>query len=212
MDSKLGTVALSFATFILLALGAASPSQAQMMDSPQWTVDGRGGLTLPTGDVSDLAIESTGVALDIGVGYHLTPRFVVRADGGAEFFRGSFSNAPNIRFFHYNAGVEAELTRPDGGPLDVTVNVAGGFSKWDTERAVPVSGGTFSETYPTFNGGVQVGYDVAPNLNLFLSGQWYQQFTDEDETAPLAEISPDLDGGFSSASSLPISLGLRLKL
>lgn len=45
-----------------------------------------------------------------------------------------------------------------------------------------------------------------------MSGQWYQQFTDEEETARLAEVSPELTEGFSSASSVPLTVGFKFKL
>lgn len=211
MDSRWaswGTVSFAFVALVCVGVVTATNARAQMADerSP-WTVNAQGGLAIPTGDLADLPIESTGVGVGLGLAYRVSPRFAIRADAGAEFYGGSFAEAPSIRFFRYDAGLEAEVT-PPGSPLDVVVNVGGGFTKWDTERGVPTPSATFTETYPTVNGGLRVGYDVVAGVNLFARGQWYMQFTDEQETAPLAELSTDLSGGFGTASSAPISLGL----
>lgn len=215
MCSRLRTTALSLAGLAFLVLGGASPAAAQMAgESPQWTVDAQGGLAVPTGDVSDLPIEDTGPAFSLGVGYHLSPRFVVKGQGGAEVFTGDFDGAPDVRFLHYNAGLEVELTPPGESPLDVLANVGGGGTTWDTDALAGPGGGPseFTATYFTVNAGVKVGYAFASNASVFVGGEWYQQFTDEAETQRLVKVSPDLSEGFSSATSVPITLGLKFRL
>lgn len=215
MDNRLRTATLSLAAFAFLALGAAAPAPAQVMnDSPRWTVDASGGIGIPVGDVADLPIDDVGPAFNLGVGYFVSPRFAVTVDGGAEIYPGEFDVAPDVRFFHYNAGLEAQVTEPGASALDVTVNVAAGGTTWDTDGLTPPGGGAneFSSNYFTVNGGVHVGYAFADNVVAFADGQWYQQFTDEEETAQLADVSPDLQEGFSSASSVPLTVGLRFRL
>lgn len=214
MDDRLRAATLSLTALAFLAFGAAGPAQAQMMgDSPQWTVDARGGIAIPTGDVSDLPIDDTGPAVGLGVGYRLSSRFAITADGSAEFYTGEFDGAPSIRFLHYNGGLEADVTQAQSA-LDVTVNVGAGATTWDTDALTPPGGGDneFSATYFTVNGGLQVGYAFASNATFFASGQWYQQFADEEETARLAKISPDLNEGFDSASSVPLTAGFKFRL
>lgn len=213
MDSrwaKWGTVALAFTAFAYLGLATAPAVQAQMADQPSsWTVNAQGGVAIPTGDIADLPIDTPGVGVGLGLAYRLTPRFAIRADGGAEFYGGSFTDAPSIRFFRAGLGLDAEVT-PPGRALDVTVNVGGGLTKWDTERAVPTPSSAFTESYPTFNGGLRVGYDLGSGINAYARAEYYMQLTDEEETAPLADLSTDLTGGFGTASSIPVTLGLSL--
>lgn len=215
MRSRLRSYSVSLAAFAFLAVGAASPAQAQMAeDSPQWTVDARGGVAVPAGDLADLPLDDVAPALGLGVGYHLTPRIAIRADGAAEFYTGEQDFAPDVRFFHYNAGLEFDVIKPGQGPWDLTANVAGGGTTWDTDAGTGPGGGPgeFSETYFSVNGGLKVGYDVASYVNAYVGGQWYLQFTDEEETRVLAEVSPDLSEGFDSASSVPLYVGLKFKL
>lgn len=76
----------------------------------------------------------------------------------------------------------------------------------------PVTGNTvtdFSETYFTANGGLKVGYDVTPSVNVYAGGQWYLAFTDEEDTAVLSSLSPSEINAFDTASEIPIVLGVR---
>lgn len=204
----------------LLTLGTAAPGAAQGMDASKWTLDGRAGAALPTGEVADLNIDDLGFAGNLGVGYRVHPRVTVRADGGYEQFSGDAIGqvppgsalAPTLRLFHYTAGVEVELTPPEASRFDVTASVAGGATTWDTDEFT--SDGTrtdFSETYLTANGGLEVGYQVSRTATVFLGGQWYMQFTDETETQPLAGTA-GLSEGFDTASTVPLYAGIELTL
>lgn len=215
MDSRFRTATLSLAAFTFLALGAAAPAQAQTMgDAPDWTVDARGGIAIPMGDVADLPIEDTGPALGLGVGYYLSPRLAVRGEGSAELYTGDFNTAPDVRFVHYNLGLEAQVTEPGQSPFAVIVNLGAGATAWDTDALGGSGGGPeeFRATYFTVNGGLKLGYNFASNATVFVAGDWYQQFTDEEETQRLARVSPDLDQGFDSASSVPLTLGFKFGL
>lgn len=206
--------AASLGAALLFALGAAGTAQAQAVDAPKWTIDGRGGVALPTGDLADLALEDVGPSFGLGVGYHVHPRVAVRADGELSMFAGddvaAGGTGPDVSLLHYTAGVDVELTRPGAGPWDLTANVGAGATTWDTDEfIVDGTADELSETYPTANGGLRLGYDVTRNVNVFAGGQWYLQFADESETAPLAETA-GLTEGFDTASTMPIYAGLEL--
>lgn len=69
-----------------------------------------------------------------------------------------------------------------------------------------------SETYFTANGGLEASYGATEDVPLILGGQWYLQFTDEEDTRPLSQLSSELRGGFDSASTVPLYAGVDLKL
>ena len=176
----------------VLTLTTAAPATAQGMagESPRLTFDARGGMSVPTGSVSDLA--DVGPTFGLGVGYNVHPRVTIRADGDVEMLGGAELSggmtAPDVNLWHYNLGVEVELTPPAARRWDVTANLAGGATTWDTDEFAGATDG-FSETYFTGNGGLKFAYMVARNVNVFVGGQWYLQFTDEAETLPLAQTA-----------------------
>ena len=205
---------LALGAVALLALGTAAPGAAQGMDGSPWVVDGRAGASVPAGDMADLNIDDVGLNAGLGVGYRVHPRVTVRADGLFERFSGDSpagdALAPSLELYHYNAGVEVELTPPQTGRFDVTASVAGGATTWDTDEfTADGSQAELSETYLTASGGLEAGYRVTRTLNVFLGGQWYLQFTDEAETRGLAQTA-GLSEGFDTASTIPVYAGLEL--
>lgn len=69
----------------------------------------------------------------------------------------------------------------------------------------------FSETYFTANGGLRVGYDIGENLNVFVDGQAYLMFTDEEDTAVFEAFDPGIDA-FDTAWTIPVTAGLRIRI
>lgn len=195
------------------ALAATLVFSSSALAQGRWSFDGRGGIAVPVGDLSDVA--DVGPTFGVGIGYWFNDRVAVRVDGDLDLLSGKDSEGtgpagPDMNLWHYNAGVEVDLVRPTS-PWDFTLNVAGGLSTLDVDEFDV--GGTptdLSETYFTGNGGVQVGYDVSPNVNVFARGQWYLVFSDEDDTLPLAQIIGETDG-FDTLNSLPITVGVRIK-
>lgn len=217
---RVSTIAATAAGALLLA-GLADGAAAQAADQP-WVVEGRGGISVPAGDLAD--VFDVGPTFGGGVGYKVHPRVTLRVDGDVGILSGSdelatAAEAPDTRLWHYNGGVEVELTQPGASRWDVTANLAGGgttFSSDDFEPAVtnPVTGETvtdFSETYFTANGGLKIGYDVTPSVNVFAGGQWYLAFTDEEDTAVFSALSPSEIDAFDTASEIPITAGVRVK-
>lgn len=195
------------ATAIVAALAFASPALAQ----GQWSFDGRGGVAVPVGDLSDVA--DAGPTFGVGIGYWFSDRVAVRVDGDLDLLSGKDSEGtgpalPDMNLWHYNAGVEVNVVEPSS-PWDFTLNIGGGLSTLDVDgdEGTPTD---LSETYFTGNGGLLVGYDVSPNVNIFARGQWYLVFSDEEDTAPLADLIGET-GGFDTLNSLPITVGVRIK-
>lgn len=214
------TTVAAIATGLLLLIGAI-PGHAQGTDrgSP-WSIEARGGISVPTGDLADLPIDDVGPSVGGGLRYSLHPQIALRVDGDYETFSGEDAEggttaAPDVSFWHYNAGLEARLFDPGSSAWNVTANVGAGATTWDTD-AFSTPGGTtsdgLSETYFTANGGLEASYGASDDVRLILGGQWHLQFADEGDTRPLSQLSPELQDGFDSASTVPLYTGVELKL
>ena len=212
------TGSMTVLTVALLLAGLPADGFAQAVDEP-WIVDGRGGISVPAGDFADLA--DVGPSFGLGIGYRVHPRVTLRVDGDVGIFTGSElatgAEAPDMNLWHYNGGVEVELTPPDASRWDVTANLAAGattFSSDDFAQPLtnPATGEVvtdFSSTYFTANGGLKLGYDVSRNVAVYAGGQWYLAFTDEDDTAVFSALSPTEIEPFDTASEIPIVVGLK---
>ena len=111
---KLGGIVLG-AVALLTLLPAAADAQFVRYSPIFWSFDGRGGVTLPLGDFSDVA--DAGVGIGAGLAYFLNPRFALRLDGGADFLKAkdgatSGGPAPDIDQWRYFGGFEVHLVRP----------------------------------------------------------------------------------------------------
>lgn len=202
----------------LALLAGTNPAHGQADGSP-WSVEARGGITVPAGDLADLPIDDVGPSVGLGVRYHLDPQVALRVDGGYETFAGESRQggaaAPDVSLWHYDAGIEARLLEPGESPWNVAASAGAGATTWDTDAFTVPGGGSsggLSETYFTANGGLEASYSATDDVRLIFGGQWYLQFTDEQDTRPLSELSPELEGGFDSASTLPFYAGVELTL
>lgn len=211
--SKSSTGFALLATTLLLA--STSPADAQQVDGQRFSIEPRVGIAIPAGDLSDVADVGPGVG--IGFAYRLSNRLAVRIDGDVDILSGLDSSGtgpegPDATIYHYGAGLQYALLDPATNRWAIDVNLGAGASTFDVDDfsagGDPVD---FSETYFTANGGVQVGYDVTPTVNVFGRGQAFLMFTDEDDTAVFSAFSPDIDpAGFDTAWSIPLSVGVAI--
>lgn len=211
MRSSKSTMGLSLLATALL-LGNVDLASAQQAAEQRFSIQPRGGVAVPAGDLADVADVGPGVG--IGFVYRLTDRLSVRVDGDADIFsgvdsEGSGPEGPDVSVYHYGAGLELAVLDPVNR-WTVDVNLGAGASTFDVDEFA--AGGSvvdLTETYFTANGGLQVGYDVTPAVNVFARGQAYLMFTDEDDTALFSAISSEVDpAGFDTAWSIPLSVGV----
>lgn len=207
----------ALAVAAMIAVPGASRAQMQSTietdDERRFSFDAEGGLAIPATDLSEIA--DPGPTFGAGIGYALTDRFSLRADGDIALLEGKEIEdptpvLPDLNLYHYNAGVALDVAPPTS-PWEVAVNVAGGATTIDGEEIIedgPAE--TLSETYPAVNGGVSVGYDVTRNFNLYLGGQWYMTFADEEDTEAIADATGEEP--FDLLSSVPLVAGLEVKL
>ena len=204
--------------FPLLLVGAISTGGAQTV-----TLEGAGGIALPSGELSDLADGSA--SLQVAAAYPVHRRVLVRAVGSVDLLTGKEvdepgfgASTPDIELWSGGVGVEALVTPPDRNWFG-SVHVTGLVTSFNTEVfdapvVHPVSNelvGDFAETYVTAGIGVKVGYEIRSRLEAFVSGEWRTMFADEDDTVVFGELSPEVEA-FDSATWIPVTAGLRYAL
>lgn len=208
----------------LLAAGLALPRAAPAQDVGEtWTFDARGGVSVPAGDFDDLPFEDVNPTAGAGATYWFSPRFGVQVSGDWERYLGDDAEvasgvttegapgAPDMDIFHYGGGVVADLAS-GVSRWDLEVNVAGGGTSYVSDDFA-VDGGPsddFSQTYPSASGGIKLGYDLSRSVNVFLGGQAYVAFPDEDDTQRLARLSPRARP-FDTAWTFPFQAGVKIE-
>lgn len=204
-----GTVAMA----ALLVFGMVGSAEAQQ----GVTIEARGGIAIPTSDLSDLTDE--GPSFGVGVNFPLTNRISVRVDGDADLLSGKDASGtgpagPDINLYHYGAGLEFALVQPGASRWGIDVNVGAGATTFDSDE-FDVMGTMvdFSETYFTANGGLTLGYQVSERINVFVGGQAFIMFADEDDTAIFSAINSELDpAGFDNVVTIPLTAGFKIAL
>ncbi len=187
MNASSSTIlALAAALAIGITLPGAAIAQNAMM------LEARGGLNVPTFDITDAA--EAGGSFGLGVGYQVSPKLYLLADvdygrhGGASL-DGDISG-PDIDVAHIMAKVGYDAYTSPDGRFSVLVNAGAGAMTFDVD-----GGDRF--TYPAINVGAKLAYALAPQLAFVLSPQGDIAFTDEDEV------------GTSNSWVWPFAAGLR---
>ena len=178
----------------LMLLGIASTAQAQGAER-RVSIEARGGVNVPTFDISD-AVDA-GPSVGLGAGVRFAPKLWLMGDvdlgfhSGAELAGGGA--APDVRVYHYVAKLGYELLSDGQSPWSVIVNAGAGALTFD-------AGGAGSNTYPAINVGAKIGYRLSPRLSLLLSPQGDIAFTDDKEL------------GTNNSWVWPFTAGVRIRL
>lgn len=224
MNYRMRTLGAALTLVFALTLAAPAQVEAQVAERPL-SVDARGGIAVPTGDLADLV--DAGPSFGLGLAYRVHPRVSVRVDGDLDLYGGADfddpgavqSGAPDMKFLHFSGGLEYDVLRRDQGHWNVTVNGAGGMTVIDSDsfREGPVTNPetqeeeiAFLESYFTANGGLKVGYAVTPMATVYAGAQWYVSFADQEDTAVFRALSPSTVSAFEKAQTVPVTLGLRV--
>jgi hypothetical protein len=182
---------IAFSAALLLAMG--TPVAAQDADS-RFTLEARGGLNVPTFDVSD-AVDA-GPSFGLGVGAQISHRIWLLGDVDLGFHSGADFGGiegPDVKVFHYIGKIGYALVPEGASKWSVVVNAGGGAMTFD------VDGGA-SNTYPAINVGAKIAYRLSPRVSFLLSPQGDIAFADEDEL------------GSSTAWVWPFTAGVRIGL
>lgn len=196
----------------LLALPAAAQGQSV-------SVDARGGITVPTSDLSDFADPGPSVGVGLRVRAHRLVSVRVGGDldvlRGKEVQGGAVTETPDMEMWRYGGGLEFHVPTP--GTLELTVtSFAGGVAVntdvfqdvvFDPVTDEPV--GDFSETYFMASGGLRIEYALLPGVRAFADGRYQADFMDEEDTRIFTEMVPGTEP-LEEVYSIPLTAGLRI--
>lgn len=208
------------AGLVALALVAA-PSALSAQEAESFSAEARGGVAVPVSDMADVA--DLGPTVGLGLSYRVHPRVDATIVGELDVLSGLEASGdagatPDVELWRAMAGASVRVLRA-GSPVDVTAQVLGGLTSYNTEVFPEIvfgpdgAVGDFAETYPTVAGGLKAAYPVFSSMDvsgdLYVRGAWTMMFTDDEETAIFSEIRPGA-GGFEQGTTIPVTLGLEL--
>jgi hypothetical protein len=229
---KLGMVLGAVAVLALLPTRA--DAQFVRYSPVFWAVEGGGGITLPVGDLGDVA--DPGLTLGLAGSYFLNPRFALRVEGGLSFL-GAADGAqggvdPDLSLWSFTGGFEYHITDPTSSTF-FTFDLGAGGATFDTDvfsvngvvcdpRCSSSTGarstGNFDNTYFALNGGLQVGYNFAPHGQtgtpmgtIFIGADITLIFADEIDSSLISALYGQ-SAGFGTVYAIPITGGLRLNI
>lgn len=202
----------ALAALALIFVGV-QPASAQDGDYGQISIDPRAGVGFPVGDLAKT--HKAGFAGGLGIAYKFHPNIAVRGDFDLSVLDDESPQfgvvlAPTLTMVHFNGGIEFDFPAPDyqNFPLTFRWNLGAGGTSMSASRDFPDEVDVdFSGTYPALNSGVKVGYELKSNVEIFLGGQMYLTFADEEEMVELvkrAGIQP-----FGNVWSAPVTLGVK---
>lgn len=222
MNARKTTTALALAALIAWLPAEAEAQQGNVF------VEGRGGIGLGLGDVSELT--EPGPTFGVDIGYWLADRLALTVGGDATLFQGEDADpdggvaidVPDMRMIHYTAGLQVRAT-PRDNPFALRFGGGVGATTIDTDEfstaflaglplgVEPPEDGEFNTTALTFQGNLSVGYDVSPRFSIFAGTRPYVALTDREETQFFHEAVDAVDErGFDTAWDLPIHAGVKV--
>ncbi|HKK27345.1 MAG TPA: hypothetical protein VKB18_04630 [Gemmatimonadota bacterium] len=213
LQSRSFWTALLGAAFVALLL--PGPARAQVGTAVSvarnLSVEGRAGIGVPAGNLSDM--EDAGFSAGLGVSYRLADRIRVRADGDLETLLGKprptgLAAYPDLKLYHYGAGVDVELLRPILIPWRITAGVGAGATTFAfddlTSGGVTVS--PDKKTYLSTTGFARVGYSPMPLVDVFVQARAYLMFTSPED---FQAVGGDIG---DTTWSVPLQGGIALHL
>lgn len=209
-----------YATVMGLAAGAlfalAPQSASAQTNQSSFALDAGGGLVLPVGEFADYVEE--GYTLEAGASYWFNQRWAVRLHGAVDFFDTEGEEVqqeveiPDVNIWYVGAGLEFDLMNPANmSPWHIDLSAGGGAATVDTDSYESEPGvfqSNIQETYPYVFGGVEVGYELSPNLRLEVGAKTRVVFVDEEDMQPLVTLNSAADPT-DQFFTLPLTIGLR---
>lgn len=186
----------------------------------KFTVESAAGITLPASSLGDIADPGPNVGLQLG--YAVTRRLALNVIGDVDFLNGAGlsagAQAPDMRLWHYGAGLDASLLRPSGVARSpkrwsLRANIGVGATTFDSDKfSVGAQERSFNHTYFTTGGGLRLGYSVSSRLNTYISSRAYWMAMDKNHTEALAALDPDKVRAFDSGWTFPVTAGFSLRM
>lgn len=214
------TTTLTIAALSVLFLGLV-PATA-VAQTPVH-LDFRGGIAVPSGDMSDLMDSSA--TYTVGLDIPLASTVDLRFQGGSDLYKGKLiesgigegRDVANLTLTHGHAGVNVGVAEPvsSGFTFDLQGLVGASVASSERDAYSTGQGGAvivdLSTVYPSVVGGVSLGYQFSPRVSAFVGGQGFLIFSDEDETQAYTRLGEGDAQGMSSITSFPLTLGLQFE-
>ena len=192
---------------LALFVSTAVPLTAQ--EESRWSVEARGGSSIPAGDLDEVA--DAGALLGLGAGYGYSSRLQFRLDGDFEMLNEDLAGnvtLPRTYLWHLHAGLEVNATDPATSTWKVRVRGGAGATIYDTKRLTP-NGDDFVDTNFSVSGALSAGRTVGTEFEVGGFAGVYLIFTSEDGTRELADLNPAVLNPFSKATSFPLGIYVR---
>lgn len=220
-------LALALALLFVAAPAALSAQSTVRVDRPGGlSFDARAGVVVPGSNLSDLY--KVGPAAGLGASYWFTDRVGLTVNADLDILNGkdagaagitSATGVPRMRQWHFTGGVIARLTDPDATRWDITADVGAGLTRVDTNNdpafapggiATAAQDSDFTKSYFGADGGVQIGYDVRPDIDVYVGGRANLVAMKKEDTQIFSNFSTSVDpAGFGSTWTFPVRAGLR---
>lgn len=169
----------------------------------------RAGSSMPAADLAEIT-NDFGTALGAELALPLNQRVSLTVDGNLDMFDGATVAIPNMRLWHYGAGVNVETT-PVRNPWSVIISGGVNATTWDSDTFDPTDdSGDFTETYLGLNGGVQVGYEINESVDVALRAASYVTFADEEDTEALTSLNGAEP--FGTAVTVPLTAQVSIDI
>lgn len=197
----------------LVALGAVCPTGGTAQQ--RVVFDGQGGISIPAGRLG--TITDPGPNVGVQIGYLVSPRVALNVDGNVDLLNGARlsggAKAPDLRQWRYSLGVAADFLPADRWALIGNLGAGiGRFSSDEFTAAGSAGQQKFAQSYFSTHAGLKLGYALSRNVTTYLGARTVLTAASETDTRMLADLDPEVFEPFGSAWSVPVSVGLNVKL
>ncbi|MBT8461530.1 MAG: outer membrane beta-barrel protein [Gemmatimonadetes bacterium] len=208
--TKYGVLLAVLALFAIPATGMSQPATGKV------SVDLRGGVVIPAGDMNK--ITDIGGTAGASLLWNFHPNWGIRADfdymglnKGEDAFGVLLSPPMDLMFFGGSFEVNFNGPKYQTVPLTFMANLGAGMMSMKVDDTYdpghPANG--FDHSYPAFQGGAKVGYQLKPWINIFVNGTAYFILMDAADTPVFADPDAGITA-FNTGWVIPVNAGVRL--
>lgn len=203
--TKYGVLLAVLAMFAVPGTGMSQPATGKV------SVDLRGGVVIPAGNMA--TITDVGGAVGASALWNFHPNWGIRADfdylmlnKGEDGFGVLLSPPMDLMFFGGSFEVNFNGPKYQTMPFTFMLNLGAGAMKMKVDDTYDAGSpaNAFDYTYPAFQGGAKIGYQVKPWINIFVNGTAYFILMDAAHTPPAFGFT------FNNGWVIPVTAGVRL--
>lgn len=193
-------------------LQAAAPDTAVAQQRSIFSLDARGGVAFPAGELS--SFQKTGFSWGGGAAFWLTRVVGIRGDIQFDYLVGrSFPTgikAPDLDLRHLGGSLVFNFPAPQwqSMPLTFMWDLGAGVTRWKTASTATIP---FDKSYFTGSTAATIGYQASRNINFFIGARAYLMIVDEQDTIIWAALDPTVNT-FTTAWSIPLFAGFQVSL